>query len=157
MEILIYSIIAFLMLSFYLCVFSLDRRRIKNHIVFWIVFHFAAACVFSLHDKRIETIPFFMLTLSTIYYFVTYFFSVKKVLAELRKEQIVDCMKKRVVKNLSKHLCGVCSVLLILNLVIVIRNQELEENINRVYFGMLSLVSYVQILINYTQLKKMKN
>lgn len=76
------SIGAFLLLPYYLCVFTFSKTLLRCHVLFWVCFHTVFVGIFCLAQPSLWLTPTVVLIAYVLYYLFSYLFYVRNMFQE---------------------------------------------------------------------------
>lgn len=138
------SIGCFLLLPYYLSVFSLEKKFLKGHIGLWLIFHTIFVVLGYVFYEEWFTSAAVLLICYTLYYLFSYIFYVKDISDKVSEADIKNVANDKMVRKISKCCLWIIGVLSIVEIVFIyIMN---SFGLEQVYFSAIVAISFIQVV-----------
>lgn len=142
------SIGMFVLLPFYLWVFTLDKRRLQRHIVLWLCLHLFGSLVFWFLEKDIWNTPLLLLCGYALYYLCTYVFYVRDMYSKQEADNLRNILASKWFSVVFAVLTGFATLVLLADEYLLIHNMIYKKpfEFGYLYLAGIVLFSYIQII-----------
>lgn len=143
------SVGAFLLLPYYLCVFTFHKTLLRCHVVFWVCFHVAFVGVFLLAKPSQWLTPAILCIAYGLYYFFSHLFYVGKVFREPERSNVPQLITTRPLQSILFVVMIGLAVLWAVDCIVFMRGLPAGSGLETVYLITVVSLSYVQLLFYY--------
>lgn len=146
------SIGCFLLLPYYVCIFLIGKKSLKQHISFWMIFHMLFAGIGYLASNEWANVATLILICYVLYYFFTYIFYVRDIENKINRDTIIKIVNNRRFVIVSRCILIILMILAIFDLVLIFLNHMLLYE--KIYLSATVVLSCLQCIFYLKRTRK---
>ncbi len=143
------SVGVFLLLPYYLCVFTFHKTLLRCHILFWVCFHAVFVGVFRLVQPALWLTPAVAFIAYALYYLFSYLFYVRNMFQEPERSNVSQIVTTKAFQSILLVVMIGLAVLWAVDCVFLVRGVPAGSGLEMAYLITIVSISYAQLLFYY--------